>query len=218
MTKVEAQSLRQDIANAQRALNLKGLSSGASGNVSAKISPEGMLITPTGVASDVLHAEQVVEVGLKGEVAASALRPSSEWQIHADIYASRADINAIVHCHSPYATMLACVGKPIPALHYMIALSGSNVIPLARYERFGTQALSAAVLDAMAESKACLMANHGQIVGGESVSAALALAQQVEELAHWYWGVLAMGAAPVVLDDAQMLDVHTAFSSYGQQD
>lgn len=207
---------RQALVDTLVALGDKNLNKGTSGNVSA-LTDEGMLITPTGVAPDILKAEHIVHMQLNGQVDADQLTPSSEWQMHADIYSGKPGINAVVHCHSPYATILACARKPIPSMHYMVAAAGSYGIPLADYATFGSKELSAANLEALSTSMACLLANHGQIAVGFDLNGALKLAELVEEQSHCYWGTLAIGG-PVVLEKDQMDDVLTAFVSYGQQE
>ncbi len=175
-----------------------------------------MLITPTGIAPDQLRPEQIVQMSLTGRVDPGQLTPSSEWQMHAAVYAAKPAINAVVHCHSPYATILACARKPIPPMHYMVAAAGNDEIPLARYATFGSKALSEATLQGLSISTACLLANHGQITVATDLQGALKLAELVEEQAHCYWGTLAIGG-PVLLDKHQMKEVFTAFVSYGQQ-
>ena len=207
---------RQAVVNALVALRDKGLNKGTSGNVSAR-TDRGMLITPTGVSTELLCAEHIVHMALDGEVDKHQLTPSSEWQMHADVYRVKPETDAVVHCHSPYATILACARKPIPAMHYMVAAAGGNGIPLADYARFGSQDLSENNLSALENSMACLLANHGQIAIGENLSSALKLAELVEEQAHCYWGTLAVGG-PVFLEESQMDEVKQAFASYGQQD
>jgi len=136
--------------------------------------------------------------------------------MHADVYREKPEVAAIVHCHSPYATILACAGRSIPPLHYMVAAADSRNIPLAPYATFGSKELSRCNLDALSASKACLLANHGQLATGKNLDEALKLADLVEELAHCYWGTLCIGE-PQLLGDAQMEDVEQAFTTYGQQ-
>lgn len=207
---------RRRIVDALRHLVESGLTSGTSGNVSLR-TDSGMLITPTGVAPDKLRPERVVAMQLDGTVEANQWTPSSEWRMHADIYAGKPEVNAIVHCHSGYATILACAHRCIPAQHYMIAACGSSEIPLADYATFGSQALSDAALAALSTSRACLLANHGQLATGSDLESALKLAELVEELAHWHWGALAIGG-PKLLSPGQMDEVFAAFAGYGQQD
>lgn len=214
-TTTQISSERQAVIQAMQALVAKRLTSGTSGNISVR-GEEGMLITPTGVAPALLLPEHMVAMKLDGEAAPGQLTPSSEWRMHADVYRERPGINAIVHCHSRYATILACAHKPIPALHYMVAAAGGYGIPLADYATFGSKALSQANLHALSGTRACLLANHGQLATGTSLEEALKLAELVEELAQCYWGSLAIGG-PRVLDDGQMDEVLAAFEHYGQQ-
>jgi L-fuculose-phosphate aldolase len=100
----------------------------------------------------------------------------------------------------------------------MLAAAGSCQVPLADYATFGTQALSDAALLALDSSRACLLANHGQLATGYDLDGALKLAELVEEIAHWYWGVLAIGQEPQLLSKEQMDEVLTAFATYGQQE
>lgn len=207
---------RQKVVAALQHLVEAGLTSGSSGNVSVR-TDKGMLVTPTGVLPRDLQAEHIVAMQLNGTVDKGQLVPSSEWRMHADIYAGKPGLDAVVHCHSSYATILACAHRAIPAQHYMIAASGSCEIPLANYATFGSQALSDAALAALSTSLACLLANHGQLATGVKLEDALKLAELVEELAHWHWGALAIGG-PKLLSAQQMDEVQTAFAGYGQQE
>jgi L-fuculose-phosphate aldolase len=151
---------------------------------------------------------------LNGDSRGSRL-PSSEWRFHRDIYAARAEVGAIVHVHSPFATTLACLGRDIPAFHYMIAVAGGKDIRCAPYATFGTQTLSDHALRALVGRKACLLANHGMIAIGATPTDALALAVEVEALAEQYWRALQIGE-PNILSDAEMIVVLDKFRSYGQ--
>lgn len=204
------------IVHHYRQLIASGLGTGSSGNVSARI-PGGMAITPTGIEAGRLSSEQVVTMSLDGQVEGAQLRPSSEWFMHAAIYKARPELDAVVHCHSRHATILACTHRPIPALHYMIAVTAASEVPLAPYATFGTEALAESVAKGMGVGLACLLANHGQIAAGHDLEEAMRVAAEVEELAAIYWGSLAVGGG-VVLTDTQMASVHQAFRTYGQQD
>ncbi len=174
------------------------------------------MITPTGVEPAALKAQQVVAMSLAGQTDRGQLLPSSEWQLHAAIYHDRPDINAVVHCHSRYATILACAHRPIPAIHYMIAIAGVDEIPVAPYATFGTKDLAGSAADVLGQGRACLLANHGQIAAGVDLHQALTVALEAEELAAIYWGSLAIGGGQVLSQEA-MMEVRTAFAGYGQQ-
>lgn len=205
--------LRREIIATALAMNARGINRGKSGNVSARVE-DGFLITPSGLAYDALEPRDVAAMTLEGE-ARGPRQPSSEWRFHRDIYASRADASAIVHAHSPFATTLACLGRGIPAFHYMIAVAGGNDIRCAPYATFGTQALSDHALRALESRNACLLANHGMIAVGPTLVAALALAVEVEGLAEQYWRALQIGE-PTLLSETEMAVVLEKFRTYGQ--
>jgi L-fuculose-phosphate aldolase len=175
---------------ARRSVSL-GLNRGTSGNVSAR-SLEGFLITPSGRDMTELAAVDMAPVDMEGR-APEGLKPSSEWRFHRDIYAAFPEAGAIVHAHSPFAVALACLRRDIPAFHYMVAMAGGVDIRCARYATFGTQALSDAVLEALRERRACLMANHGLVAWGRGLAGALALAVEVEALCGQYLRCLQAG-------------------------
>ena len=205
--------LRREIVATALKMNALGINRGKSGNVSARVAG-GFLVTPTGLAYESTRPEDIVAMTLAGESSASRL-PSSEWRFHRDIYAAREEACAIVHAHSPFATTLACLGRDIPPFHYMVAIAGGRDIRCAPYATFGTQELSDHALRALDGRKACLLANHGMIAVEGSLSAALALAVEVEALAEQYWRALQIGT-PNLLSDAEMALVLAKFATYGQ--
>jgi L-fuculose-phosphate aldolase len=196
-------------------MNTERLNRGAAGNVSVRYG-DGFLITPTGMAYDACEPDDAVIVGLDG-TPAGRRKPSSEWRFHRDIYARRAEAGAIVHAHSPFAVSLACMGCAIPPFHYMVARFGGIDVRCADYATFGSQALSDAVIVAIDERCACLMAHHGMVVFGRDLDHALALAVELEALCEQYWRVLQIGG-PRLLPDDEMARVLIAFEQYGKQD
>ena len=206
--------LREEIIATALRMIAVGLKRGTSGNVSARIA-SGFLVTPSGLAYEATRPEDIVAVAQDGSARGARL-PSSEWRFHRDIYAARPEVAAIVHAHSPFATTLACLGRSIPAFHYMIAVGGGNDIRCAPYATFGTQELSDYALNALEARKACLLANHGIIALGASLAQALALAVEVEALAEQYWRALQIGE-PNLLPDAEMTVVLEKFRTYGQR-
>jgi L-fuculose-phosphate aldolase len=214
-TIVDEGALRLRMAQVMKAMDERGLNRGTSGNVSARCG-EAMLVTPSGVPAGVLTAEQMVLVQADGSTAPGALKPSSEWRMHHGLLDRRPDINAVVHCHSRHATILACAGRPIPAVHYMVAVSGGTSVPVAPYATFGSPELAQAVVEALDGRYAALMANHGQIVVAPSLDFALAIAEEIEEQAAVYWGTLAIGG-PTLLAEDEMNTILQRFKSYGQR-
>ncbi len=212
-------SLRRAVLDTALEMSRRGLSPGRSGNVSARFG-SGMLITPSGMAYDALQPSDIVFVDGDGAVLGEQRQPSSEWRFHLFAYDARPDRHAIVHTHSMHATVLACVKKPIPAFHYMVAAVGGKDIPVVPYATFGTDELGGHVAKGLKERDAVLMASHGQIAIGETLSSALELAFEVETLAEQYYKVLLLGAAklvPDILSDEAMAEMVEKFKTYGQK-
>lgn len=205
---------RRGVVDTALAMSRSGLSPGRSGNVSTRFE-DGLLITPSGLAYDLITPADIVRVRIDGHVPAGQHAPSSELLFHLAVYRSRPDVGAIVHCHSMHATVLACARRAIPAFHYMVAAAGGDDIPLAPYATFGSEELARHVAEGLAHRNACLMANHGQITVGANGSDALALAEEVEILAEQYVKVLMLGT-PHVLARDEMARVVERFSGYGQ--
>lgn len=206
------QQLRRDIIRTALAMNSLGINRGTSGNVSARWKA-GFLITPSGHRYEDTGPADIVFVNATGKPRGKRA-PSSEWRFHHDIYRNRSDVHAIVHTHSSFATTLACLHKDVPAFHYMIAVAGGNSIRCAPYATFGTQKLSNNALKALADRKACLLANHGMIATGAGLDKALSLAIEVEALCEQYWRALQIGK-PKILSAQEMSTVIRKFRSYG---
>lgn len=195
---MNSQTLREEMVSICRRMNTSDINQGTAGNLSVR-SGDGFLITPSSMPYDVMTPEDIVEMDFDGTYVGG--RPSSEWRFHRDILKARNDINVVLHCHSVYATTLACHHKTIPAFHYMTGVAGGTTIRCARYATFGTQALSDAALEALEGRLACLLGQHGQISLGTSLEAALWLAIEVETLSRMYVQALALGEPPVLPDD-----------------
>lgn len=207
--------MKQAIVAAAHKMQTLALSPGRSGNISVRWK-DGMLITASGILPADFDAEtDIVFVDGAGKWAAGGKAPSSEWRFHLAIYEARPDAGAVVHCHSRFATALACAHLPIPSFHYMVAKAGGADIPLAPYATYGTPELAAHVATALAQRNACLLANHGQIAIGAGLEDALELAEEVEVLAAQYVTARLLGE-PVLLPADEMARVVEKFKSYGK--
>lgn len=206
--------LRAELIATARAMQPAGLNRGTAGNVSVR-SGDGFYITPTGMAYDTLIEDDIPLMALDGSHV-GCRKPSSEWRFHRDLYASRPEVGAVLHAHSPFAVSLACLRLDIPPFHYMIARFGGDTIRCAEYSIFGSESLSTVAMAAMAGRRACLLANHGMLVAGRDLTEALALAIELEELCEQYWRACQLGQ-PVLLSAEEMAAVLEKFAGYGQQ-
>ena len=193
--------LREQMIETCIQMNEIGINQGSSGNISVRWK-EGMLITPAGIAYDVLEPEDICFMNMKGKVEGKN-EVSSEWRFHLAIQKNRKDINAIVHTHSNHATALAIQEMDIPAIHYM------------PYATFGTEELSQNALKALENRKACLLAHHGVIATGSNMGGALWLAVEVETLAKQYLLILATGMKEKILSEDEMGRVINRMAGYG---
>ncbi len=107
--------------------------------------------------------------------------------------AARPDVGAVVHTHSPELTALACLRRPLPAIHYVIARAGGSEVPCAPYATYGSAELAANVVATLGAGWACLMANHGALTVGATLDAAVALAADLEWLAGVHRRAVSMG-------------------------
>jgi L-fuculose-phosphate aldolase len=192
-----------------------GLAPGTTGNVSARTADGGFLVTPSGMAYDRLKPADLVAIASDGSAAPGQRTPSTEWRLHRDLLAARPDVRAVVHTHSTFCTAIACLRRPIPAVHYMIVRAGSDQIPCAEYATYGTAELAASVVRAIGRGLACLMANHGMVALGDSLASALKLAADIESLASQYWHAMQLGQ-PHVLPSDELARVRAQFARYGQ--
>lgn len=203
---------REAVIAACLKMNASGINQGTSGNISVRMG-EGILITPTSLSYDLMEPEDIVWMGFDGSVVGRRA-PSSEWRFHLDIARARPEVGGIVHAHPTSCTILSIMQKPIPALHYMIAIAGGNDIRCADYATFGTEELSVNALKALQDRKACLLSHHGMIAVGSSLDKAMWLAVEVETLARQYLGCLPFGEPPL-LPDAEIENVINRISGYG---
>ena len=208
------QNEREQLLKIAQKLIEIGFNKGTAGNCSVRLN-DGFIVTPSGMAVENMGASSMVKMQFDGSYEQGKI-PSSEWRFHHDILQNRADVNAIVHTHSMFATTLACLHKGIPPFHYMIAVVGGDTIRCAPYALFGSQALSDNALAALIDRKACLLANHGMIALGRDLDDALAVTVEVENLCEQYWRVLQIEPNPPLLTEQEMRDVFQQFKGYGK--
>ena len=204
---------RQALIDACLWMNEQHLNQGTSGNISAR-TEAGILITPSGVPYEDLTPDQMVTIPLDGMPGGDGGKPSSEWPFHQGLHRARPDMPVVLHAHPPYCSILAVQRRPIPACHYMIAAFGGNSVPLADYALFGSPELCANMAEIMADRHACLMANHGATVLGETIAKARWRLEELETLARTYL-FSSIGGTPHILSDAEIAEVLVAFQNYG---
>ncbi|MEM9317994.1 MAG: class II aldolase/adducin family protein [Pseudomonadota bacterium] len=175
------------IATARRCFDL-GLQTNAGGNLSVRLeSRDAIVIKPSGVGFAECARDNLQVVDLDGTILTSApgLKPSKDLDFHLDLYRIRDDINAIVHCHSPWATGYASAGIEIPCLTVQTIekIGRMPLIPLSQNGGPQTEIEISPVFQ-NAAIRAAVLANHGTIGVGKTLMAAQYLAEIIEETAH----------------------------------
>lgn len=210
------ESLRERIVEAAVWCYRDNLVQGTAGNVSARDEETGyVVITPSGVPYENLQPSDIVVVDLSGSVIDGHLIPSSETPMHTAIYRALPQVHGVVHTHSVFATTFACLGRPIPAVHYLVALVGVQ-IPVADYATYGTPEMGTNVLRVIGDSKAVLLKNHGVLAIGRSLTEALTVASTVEYVAQVSYLSLVLGR-PEELPRDELERLAVRFSAYGQR-
>lgn len=211
------QKEREDVVKYGRKLITAGLTKGTGGNISILNRELGLMaISPSGIDYFETAADDVVVMDLTGKVVDGRRKASSEHELHRIFYVRRQDIDAVVHTHSVYATVLATLQQPLPASSYLVAYSGLDV-RCADYASFGTRELAERTFEAMTDRYAVLMANHGLLTGSKDILNAFNIAEQIEYCAEVYVKARAIGD-PVILDQKEVEKMIVKFgSSYGQK-
>ncbi len=206
--------VRQSVCDAARRLLADHLIVGTAGNVSARDPESGLVaITPSSYPYEVMTAADILLVNLNGKVIAGDRRPSKETPLHTAILRERADINAVVHTHSPYATAFATLRRSIPLICTEGLSARALVIEVADFAVPGSQGLVEAVLETLARQPRCravLLANHGLIALGEDIAQACGVARKVEWQATIYHLALTIGK-PVSLGPQEVEQFRLGF-------
>lgn len=193
-----------------------GLTKGTGGNISILNSKtKYFAISPSGKDYNSIKIEDIVIMDLDGNLVEGSLKPSTEFEMHRQIYINHPDAKAVVHCHSPYATALSILNEDLPASNYLVAIGGGNDIKCTKYKSFGTIDIALEALRALEFRKACLLANHGQIAYSHSIDSAFNIASTVEECAMTYMIARSAGT-PRILSESEMEYMATKFQTYRQ--
>src|SRR5690349_11424369 len=177
--------LRQQLYELHLELPKHELVAWTSGNVSARDPRTGyVVIKPSGVRYEQLRPEHMVVVDLNGKIIEGDLKPSSDTASHLYIYRQRPDVGGVVHTHSTYATAFAAVGRPIPVYLTAQADEFGGPIPCAGFALIGGEEIGQVVLEAIGNSCAVLLKNHGVITIGRDAEAAVKAAVMVEDVAR----------------------------------
>ena len=204
--------LRGLLVTLAESLFARGYSVGSAGNISVRL-PDGFLMTPTNSCLGRLDAARLSRLDA-GFAHVGGDPPSKEVFMHRAFYRARADAGAVVHLHSTVATAVACLSdvdaeNPIPPLTPYFVMRVGRRLPVVPYYRPGDAAMEPAIAAEARTARAVLLANHGPVVSGRTLTDAVYAAEELEEAAKLFF---ALRGAPVrTLSPAQVDDLLQTF-------
>lgn len=181
MNEVQA---RQAIVDAGTVLYKQGYVVSNDGNISVRISPDTIVVTPMGVSKGDMNPDMMVVMDLDGNVISKGLRgPSSEVKMHLRVYRENPDVTAVVHAHPIYATSFAIAGVPLDKPILSEAMLQVGVVPVAHYAKPGTTDVPDSIAPFVKDYAAVMLSNHGVLTWGSDLEQALARMEVVENYA-----------------------------------
>jgi len=202
---------REKIALLSRSLYQRGLTAGSSGNISVRLA-DGWLLTPTNVCLGELDPARIAKLDWEGR-SISGDAPSKEAFLHRAMYEERSGAGAIVHLHSTHAAAVSCMSgldheSCIPPLTpYFVMKIGR--LPLVPYFRPGDQALGGAIRGLAGKHSAVLLSNHGPVVSGANLEAAIYATEELEETAKLF--LLLRNTPTTCLNSDQIAELKSVF-------
>ncbi len=211
------ESIREEVWQLHLELPKNNLVTWTGGNVSARDPETGyVVIKPSGVRYENLRPEHLVIVDLDSKHIEGDLKPSSDTASHLYIYRHRADVNGVVHTHSPYATAFAAVGRPIPVYLTAIADEFGGPIPCGGFALIGSEDIGRVVVESIGDSPAVLLDRHGVFTIGATPERAVKAAVMVEDVARTVWYALQIGQ-PQEISPEDVAKLHHRYTHvYGQ--
>lgn len=206
------QDIRDLLVSLAASLFARGFSVGSAGNISVRL-PDGYLMTPTNSSLGRLEASRLSKLDANFQHV-SGDKPSKEVFLHRAFYQARPEAGAVVHLHSTMATAVSCLAdvdreNPIPPLTPYFVMRVGRLMPIIAYYRPGDAAMEPAINAAATTARALLLANHGPVVSGASLTDAVYAAEELEEAARLY--LLLRNSAPRLLTPAQVDDLLSTF-------
>lgn len=175
------ENLKKQVIEAGLKLVEEGLVARTWGNVSIKVDENQMLITPSGRKYEDLTTNDIVLVDFNTSKYSGNIKPSSEYKLHAEIYRTRSNINAVIHTHQMNASTCAAARREVPPILDDLAQIIGPSVKVAPYALPSTRKIVKATVKALKGRMAALMANHGAVCIGRDIEEAFVVCQVLEK-------------------------------------
>ncbi len=176
-------SLRNEMVDVGKKLYAKDLISGSDGNISARLSENEVLITPTRICKGTMTTESILRIDLEGNVLAGNRKPTSDLIMHLTVYRLRPEIKAVVHAHPPTATGFSVAGIALNKIILPEMVLDIGRIELTDYATPTTEQVSKVITKKIKNANALLLANHGALTVGETLTEAFRRMESLETVA-----------------------------------
>ena len=215
---MENLKVKQEIIEACLWLQNEKLVIGTWGNVSVRVE-NGIIMTPSRIAYDVLQPEDMVTIDYDGNVIDGFRSPTTEREVHRMIYLARPDVNAIIHFHPVYASAMCTVGESIPPiLEEMTQLVGGEIPTTREYVRAGMhEELGISAAKYIGDKNAVLLRNHGPVACGKDLEDTKICCQVVEKAARCYIALKDKFDLKIIPDDLVEVEHVRFFRDYGHE-
>ncbi len=184
--RVNEQQLRQEIVRIGQLMYGKGFIAASDGNISARLGPDRLLITPSGLHKGLLEPDQLLVVDESGQMVGSrrGLKPTSELPMHLEAYRQRSDIGAVVHAHPPVSVALSIAGIPMTDCLLPEVIVFLGLIPTTAYATPSSAENVRAIRDLIRQHDAIILQRHGSLTVGDTPMQAFMRLETVEQNAR----------------------------------
>ena len=195
--------LRTEVVKGSNKIFRRGLVQTGEGNVSVRVPGKNELfITPTFNLYENLRNEDIVHITFDGKVLNAGKKPSSEYKLHVEVYKKRPSVSAVIHTHSPYATMMSAARIKIPVLIEEQVIFLGGYVDVSEFASAHTEEFSVNAIKGLGTRNGTLMANHGVLVCGRNMDHAVKMAELIEKLAWIHYGATLMGGTNIISGDS----------------
>ena len=202
MSKRISDTFKKIVIDAGLTMLREGLTVSTWGNVSVRDSETGLIyISPSGMDYQSIQSDDIVVLDAALNIVDGLRKPSIEKEMHAAVYNARSEVNAVVHTHPLYSTVLGVNGMELPAVSEDFAQIVGDKIICSEYALPGTPELAQNTVKALGKQNSVLLPNHGTMSVGEDMKSALTVCQVVEKAAHIYILAKSIGTPHLISDE-----------------
>lgn len=188
---------RKEIVFYSHKTHAAGFVSATDGNLSIRLDENHVLITPSSLRKEDMHIDAPIVIDMNGDPVSDTRRPSTEFKVHLEVYTQRPDIKAVIHAHPPKAIAFTIAEAPLDTCTLPEVVVTMGNVPIAPYAAPSTEALPASMRELIKRSDALMLARHGSVTVGPSLSDAFKKLEKLEHTAEiMIYATILGGAKP----------------------